>query len=513
MSHYTLLTGATGLVGCFLMRDLLTRNKRLAVLVRSTDRLPFSERVDSMLARWEALLEHPLARPVYLEGDINLPHLGLDPTNRRWIARHCQRVIHNAAVLKFVGEDRRNDPWRTNVGGTRRALQLCQEVGLREFHYVSTAYVCGKREGTIFEDELEAGQDFRNDYEQSKYLAEKLLCDSEVIDPPTIYRPVVIAGDSRTGFTTSYHGVYVYMRLLDILLRNAVPDSQSRRPTPLRIPLDGDERRNLVPVDWVSRVICELLEMPSAYGRAFHLAPRVPITARGFFESACSFFNYNGVEFRGADWQPGPDQSTFEQAFSSQRAVYREYERTDPVFDARNLQRFAGHLPCPEIDETVLHRYFKFSQQDGWGKRRTRLPVISIRGEDTLQRLLATLSHLEWCRLLQQFGVTRVVCGADILGPGGGQWQIAIDERGPAMSPGLPSSGQPIFRSTVERLAQLVGSVEGGRASSPRQVSSVDSSSWGHCRCERLIRLLFARLARGQRRSEHRQFGFGKFAA
>jgi len=238
----------------------------------------------------------------------------------------------------------------------------------------------------------------------------------------------------------------------------------------------------------------------------------VPITARGFFEYACSFFNYHGVDFRGADWQPDPEQSTIEQAFTAHRAKYRDYERTDPVFNSRNVQRFAGHLPCPEIDETVLHRYFKFGRQDGWGKRRRRLPVVSIWAEDTLRRLLSTLNRLDWCRLLRQFGMVKVVWGADILGPGGGQWQIAIDELGPAMTPGLPSSGQPIVRLTVKRLAQLVGIAKGRRARSLRRVSPVNNFSWDHRRCQRLIRLLVARMAHGQRGAEHPQFGSGRIA-
>jgi hypothetical protein len=383
---------------------------------------------------------------------------------------------------------------------------------LREFHYVSTAYVCGKREGTIFEDELEAVQGFRNDYEQSKYLAERLLRDSEFIDPPTIYRPVAIAGDSRTGFTTSYHGIYLYMRLLDVLLRTAVSAGQSRHHERLRVPLDGDERRNLVPVDWVSRVICELLDTPIAHGRTFHLAPRVPITARRFFESACSFFDYQGVEFRGADWPLDPERSTIEQAFFAHRAAYRDYERTDPVFDASNLQRFAGHLPCPAIDETVLHRYFRFGQADGWGKRRPRLPAVALWAEDALQRLLSTLTRAEWAGLLRHYGVVVIVCGADILGPGGGQWQIAIDELGPTMTPGLPSGDQPVFRLTVKQLAQLAGIVKGRRARSHGRVFSIDSFSWDHRKCQRLIRRLVSRLAHSQRGSKHRQFGVGRIA-
>ena len=63
MSDYTLLTGASGLVGGFLMRDLLAGNRRLAVLIRSQRRQTPAERVESVLARWESLLDRPVSHP------------------------------------------------------------------------------------------------------------------------------------------------------------------------------------------------------------------------------------------------------------------------------------------------------------------------------------------------------------------------------------------------------------------------------------------------------------------
>jgi nucleoside-diphosphate-sugar epimerase len=213
------------------------------------------------------------------------------------------------------------------------------------------------------------GQRFRNDYEHSKYLAEKLVRADEFIGPVTIYRPVVIAGDSQTGFTSTYHGINLYMRLLHVLMMNTRPGNDGRRYAPLRIGLDGNERRNVVPVDWVSEVICRLIENPAARNCTFHLAPRVPITPREFFDASYRYFNAYGYKFCGKDWKLTGDTTVFEQAFLAHRIPYEGYERTDPHFDTSNLDRFGQDLPCPRIDETVLHRYLRFGEQAQWGKR------------------------------------------------------------------------------------------------------------------------------------------------
>ena len=86
MSHYTLLTGATGLVGRYLVRDLLSRGYRLAVLVRSSKNETAEERVESILQMWEQQSDMLLPRPVCLEGDVNQPGLGLKPSDREWVA-------------------------------------------------------------------------------------------------------------------------------------------------------------------------------------------------------------------------------------------------------------------------------------------------------------------------------------------------------------------------------------------------------------------------------------------
>ena len=67
---------------------------------------------------------------------------------------------------------------------------------------------------------------FRNDYEASKFDAEKLLREAEDVDELTVYRPAVICGDLRTGYACNYHGLHFYLLLIAIL----VPTRPTDRP-------------------------------------------------------------------------------------------------------------------------------------------------------------------------------------------------------------------------------------------------------------------------------------------
>ncbi len=59
---------------------------------------------------------------------------------------------------------------------------------------------------------------FRNDYEQSKLQAEQLVRSAQCIDELTVYRPAVISGDSQTGYTNTYHGIYLYLRMMAVIV-------------------------------------------------------------------------------------------------------------------------------------------------------------------------------------------------------------------------------------------------------------------------------------------------------
>lgn len=368
-SDYILLTGATGLLGRYLLRDLLAKGLRVAIVVRPSKQQTGAQRAEEILQFWEATTQTPLPRPIVLEGDICKEGFGLDSADQAWIAAHCSSVIHSAASLVFHA-DASGEPERTNIGGVKNMLQLCKQAGIREVHYISTAYVAGHREDLVYEADLVAGQGFNTDYEESKYNAELLVRGADFIEDLTVYRPAVIAGDSKTGYTNTYHGLYVYLRLMSVLARNTAPSPDGVRDTPVQFDMTGDENRNIVTVDWVSEVICHLVTSPAAHGRTYHLAPDKPLTPRSLIDAGFSYFNSRGVVFAGRGNEDRQPISELDRNAHENLGMYKKYEFCDPRFDLSNLRTYAGEIPCPVIDEAMLHRFLQYGEDDRWGKRK-----------------------------------------------------------------------------------------------------------------------------------------------
>ena len=75
---YFLLTGATGLLGNYLLRDLLLADVPVAVIGRSNRRQSARQRIEVAMCGWDAEVGRALPRPVVMEGDISQPDLGLN---------------------------------------------------------------------------------------------------------------------------------------------------------------------------------------------------------------------------------------------------------------------------------------------------------------------------------------------------------------------------------------------------------------------------------------------------
>jgi thioester reductase-like protein len=472
---YTLITGATGLVGRYLIRDLLLNGHMLALVVRGSRRSTARERIEQIMQYWEQQHQRPLPRPVVLDGDISQPCFGLSACDQEWIRTNCSSIIHSAAILEFFGADRAGEPWRTNLDGTRHMLELCEHVGIRDIHYVSTAYVAGMQTGIVQESSLAAGQTFRNDYEASKFEAESLVRNATFPEHVTVYRPAVICGDSQTGYTNTYHGLFVYLRLMAMLIPCIPQGPDGLRHTPIRLSFTGDEQRNLIPVDWVSAVMCRLFQNPAARGRTFHLVPDVPTSARHLIDCCAEYFQSTGVLYAGdpdpvnaADVPLSEDQRMFESLFRENAETYANYETTDNTFDATNTRHFAPDLPCPPIDRTIIHRYIEFGNSDKWGKKRPDYTPVPVWFEDFCRQAV----------IPDRSPSVRV--GLNALGHGGAQLTLEFSASElVSVSRGLPAEPIPtLTASTSELHKALLGTLPGAELHTNWEHCADDQAEW-----------------------------------
>ncbi|MBN9119325.1 MAG: SDR family oxidoreductase [Planctomycetes bacterium] len=195
-----LLTGATGFLGRYLLRDLLAAGHRVAVLVRPAGATTAEDRVRELTEFARETAGRRLPVPAVIPGDLCEPGFGLTAADLR-LARNQGSVVHAAASLSFR-RTADGEPHRTNAAATRRLFEWCTESGVRTVHHVSTAFVCGDRTGPILETDADDGQQFHNDYERSKRAAELAARKFSELRV-TVYRPSVIVGDSRTGDTSA----------------------------------------------------------------------------------------------------------------------------------------------------------------------------------------------------------------------------------------------------------------------------------------------------------------------
>ncbi len=413
---YLLLTGATGLLGRSLLRDCLLAGHRMAVLVRATERQSAWQRVDVLLSQWEERTGQLLPRPVVLEGDLCRPDLGLSTSAVHWITRHCRAVIHSAASLTFVGADRQQEPWLSNVEGTRHVLDLCARCGIRQFHHVSTAYVCGLRRGRILETELDVGQEMGNDYERTKVEAEKLVLGASLPEPPTIYRPSIIVGDSQTGHTSAFYGFYAVVKFAHTLARHMVLGSISAKLLFRSYGLSGRERKDYVPVDWVSAVMTHILSHSEHHGRTYHLTAAKP-TPTSIWSRAIQEAVEENTPLADPSDPTKRDAAWFKEMLGPQIEIYRPYWRDDPKFDRRHTTAAAPNLPCPTVDRDMLVRMARFAIRTNFGRCPDIREPLPCEIPVHLQRLLAARDG-------QTASNGCLHVGLQINGPGGGQWKL-----------------------------------------------------------------------------------------
>jgi thioester reductase-like protein len=252
-----LITGATGLVGSHLVREVVRRHARIVFcLVRADSDEAAQARLAGHLAA-AGVSEADLGRCVRaVRGDATLPNLGLPQRRFAELAERVGVVFHNAAKLDFVSSYGALRP--ANVSSVRSILEFAA-LGRPKFvaHTSSVSVLESplRREGQVSEHApLDFPESLAVGYAQSKWVADALVLHARARGFATsIFRPSWIVGPA--GSTPS--GDFLVRFLEGCRRIRALPDSHYRW--------------DLVPAKHVARAIVELTWSDAGRQPVYHL--------------------------------------------------------------------------------------------------------------------------------------------------------------------------------------------------------------------------------------------------
>lgn len=266
MSKFTetlFVTGFPGFITERLVAKLANGETQFFLLVQKN----FIEKAMQAVEKIAQETDTPLENFAIIEGDVTKENLGISGEDLKTVLEETTSVFHLAAVYDL--EVAKSVGFAVNVEGTKNVNDLALKINnLKRYNYISTCYVAGKRKGLVKEDELSHDSGFRNFYDETKYLAEVEVENLKEKLPVTIFRPSVVVGDSKTGETAKYDGIYYvinYLRMFPALFR-------------LINVGNTDVKVNLVPVDFVVDAIAALSKDEESLGKTIALADPNPLT-------------------------------------------------------------------------------------------------------------------------------------------------------------------------------------------------------------------------------------------
>jgi nucleoside-diphosphate-sugar epimerase len=278
-----------------------------------------------------------------------------------------QTVIHCAGETSFASEDeeRARD---VQLNGPLALLETLGAQGLQDWSQVSTAFVCGRRSGIVYESEADLGQEFHNPYERLKLESEirlKQACAGLGVNV-RIFRPTIVIGAAPVSFGgTPSNLFFAFLRVLMMLARS--PDLRRQI---VRIKARPQARFNIVPVDYVAAAVEKLSGDPEASQKTFHLAVDNPPTQQMILDMISAQLGLCNLRLLGPEEEltrPSPIESRL----SRMMLAYREYLEQEVVFDcsaARHLIRRHG-LESPVIDHRELDRLIELAPRTDFASR------------------------------------------------------------------------------------------------------------------------------------------------
>lgn len=344
------LTGATGLVGSYLLKLFLEKGHMVYCLARSKKEKTAEDRVIEALKFWNKdILNNKINNFRIIEGDVADNNLGLDKKSKKIITQEVGEIFHSAAITDLHRPEKEIN--KVNVDGTRNILILAEKLNngrLVKVSHISTAYIYGDYKGVFKEDSLDVKQKFDTNYEQTKFEAEKLVKEYRKkglwID---IFRPSMVTGDTKTGKTFQFRHIYQFINLCALEIFDTLPLKNGRV--------------SLVPIDNLCEAIYAITRNSQSKSRNYHPFPVKLVNVEKIIEIGSRIMGFKKPKL------VLPDEFQMEALTPSQKLILRGtilainfQTKLNSSCTKQVLKRY--HFTMPEFTDRLLAKnieYFK----------------------------------------------------------------------------------------------------------------------------------------------------------
>jgi len=258
-----MLTGGTGFVGRFLLKQLLEdTGAKIYCVVRGPLKVQASARLRDTLLCWDLWRNEYESRVIAISGDLRLPRLGIEEATYEMLCEEVDAIYHCGTSMNHL--ETYTMAKRANVDSARELLSLATSRRPKLVNYISTLGVFSPStiNATRVVDEQTTIDNERHlnsqGYTASKWVGEKIfMIAQERRIPCNIFRLGLVWADSQEGRYDELQQVYRILKS-SLLLGYGIQDYQCILPP--------------TPVDYVARAVAFLGSQQCNGGGIFHIS-------------------------------------------------------------------------------------------------------------------------------------------------------------------------------------------------------------------------------------------------
>ena len=323
-----LISGATGLVGCGLTRQLLTEGTDVTALVRGTSNEEARNRLLAALNDQFSLDGYSVPEDI----SDRLHVISTDICSRESVMSVADKLNdpidtfwHSAACVNFVDAIQCEE---VNVGGSLNIIELASAIKPKRYNHFSTAFIAGGYRDMIMENEMPPRETL-NAYEDTKYQSELNLRAQDKV-PFTVLRPSIIVGNRANGRIRTFKNFYLVIKYFAKMAnRNKIIPRFSN--------LDS-MRINLVPLDFVVETSLEIGKLPST-GKTYNIVNDSPPNI-GLVVEAIEAVTGVKVMASGDDENAADEAALIEARFKE----FMPYFFGSPGYEMTSMEEICGSL-------------------------------------------------------------------------------------------------------------------------------------------------------------------------